>query len=391
MSLDRRVLGAFLAGFANFINLYTPQAILPVLTDAFGVSPARTGLTVTAPLLAVALVAPVAGALSDRLGRKRLIVAGCCFLVLPTLLIAASQDFRWLLLWRFIQGLALPFIFTVIVAYIGDELRGPAAVRAAGAYSMGSIIGGFGGRFIAGIVADLAGWRAAFTLIAAITLCCAGVLAAGLPRERQFRALDGGLAASLRAYGQHLRNPSLLGTCAIGFGMLFSNVAVFTFVNFHLTAPPYNLSPAALAFVFAVYLLGVVTTAIATRLVVRIGRIATLSLALALAALGITATLAPSLPVAIAGLAGLSGGLFVTQTLSLSFIASTVQQARSSAVGLYVTIFYIGGALGGVLPGVLFHLLGWPGVVALVVSVFALMLIIAQRSWRRPPNTAETS
>lgn len=382
MIRDIRAVSALVAGFLNFLNLYTPQAILPVLTREFAVAPARTGLTVTAPLVAVALVAPFAGAISDRMGRKRLIIGAALLLTLPTLLIAATSSFPLLLLARFVQGLLLPFIFTVIVAYVGEELEGAAAVRAAGAYSIGSILGGFGGRFVAGIAADLAGWRVAFVVIAAITLACTGFLAVWLPREQRFRPVIGGLGATLAAYGAHLRNPRLLGTCAVGFGMLFSNVAVFTFVNFHLTAPPYNLSPSALGFVFTVYLLGIVTTTLATRLALRVGRVRTLGLALGLAASGLAATLLPSLPAAILGLAGLAGGLFVTQTLSISFIGATVARAKSSAVGLYVTMFYIGGSLGGIIPGGVFRTWGWAGVVTLVVGVMAAMLLVARTAWR---------
>jgi len=63
-----------LAGICAYLNMYATQAILPSLASAFDVPLARTTLTVTLPLLAVALLAPFVGAISDRLGRKRLIV-----------------------------------------------------------------------------------------------------------------------------------------------------------------------------------------------------------------------------------------------------------------------------------------------------------------------------
>ena len=383
MKRDTRALAAGLAAFVNFVNLYTPQAILPVLTADFAVAPARTGLTVTAPLIAVALVAPFAGGISDRVGRKRLIVGASLLLFLPTLVLAATTNFELFLLARFAQGLLLPFIFTVTVAYMGEELQGQQAVDAAGAYTIGSIIGGFGGRFLAGVIADIAGWRTAFVLVAIMTLLGAVLLGKLLPKEQRFRPITGGLGASLAAYARHLGNIRLLGTCAVGFGMLFSNVAVFTFVNFHLTAAPYNLSTSALGFVFAVYLVGIVTTTVATRLLVRIGRVATLVLALGLSAAGLCATLAPSLSLVILGLAGLSGGLFVTQTICINWIGANITRAKSSAVGLYVTIFYVGGSLGGIVPGLVFHAFGWQGVVMLVTATMMAMLAIANLSWAR--------
>ena len=110
MPRDPRPAALAVAGISNFLNLYTPQAILPAIATSFAVPASTTGLAVTAPLLAVALVAPFAGAISDRLGRKRLIVGAAFALVLPTLMIAGSDSLDALIAWRFVQGLVLPFI-----------------------------------------------------------------------------------------------------------------------------------------------------------------------------------------------------------------------------------------------------------------------------------------
>ena len=369
-----------IAGLCNFLNLYTPQSILPTLADAFGVPGGRTGLTITAPLVAV--VAPFVGTISDMVGRKRLIVSALSVLVVPTLLTAAAQSLPAMLLWRFIQGLLLPFIFAVAIGYIGDECPGAAGVRAAGNYALGTIFGGFAGRFIAGIAAEIAGWRPAFLLIAVLTALGAAFVAVVLPRELNFYPLRGGFRGTLGAYAGHLLNVRLLATFAIGFGMLFCNVAAFTFVNFYLAAPPFSLTPAQLGFVFVVYLLGMVTTPVSSRLVLRIGRRATIALAILLAIVGLALTLVQALAAVIGGLAIMCGGLFVVQTLSLGDIAATVRKAVSTAVGLYVTTFYIGGALGGVAPAAVWQRAGWPGVVALLIALLAGMLALALLFWQ---------
>jgi predicted MFS family arabinose efflux permease len=384
-ALARRRSGAVaIAGIAAFINLYAPQAILPSLAETFHVPLLRTGLTVTAPLVAVACLAPFVGAISDRLGRKRIIAGAILFMLVPTLGIAAAPSFPVLLALRFAQGLAVPFIVTVTVAYIGDECPGAEAIRAAGSYSIGSILGGFLGRFVAGIAADLGGWRLAFVAIAVLTAACWLWIVLRLPPERRFVPTSGGLRASAAAYAEHLRNPRLLATCGIGFGMLFTNVAVFTFVNFHLAAPPLLLSPAALAFVFIVYLVGAVTTSLFTRLAVRIGRRPTLMLVLATTLTGLAITLLPGLVAAIAGLAVFVAGIMAVQALSMGFIGAVVPRARSSAVGLYVTLFYIGGSLGGIAPAGAWRVALWPGVVALLFAVIATMTALGAVFWRDP-------
>ncbi len=384
--VGRITVATTLAGICTYLNMYATQAILPSFVDDFGESLERTTLTVTMPLLAVALLAPFVGAISDRLGRKRLIVGAAFAMVVPTLLCATAGSLDALLVWRFAQGITLPFIFAVTVAYIGDECEGADMIRVTGSYSAGSIFGGFAGRFLCGIVGEFAGWRMAFVALAAVTVTCAAVVAALLPRERNFRP-TAGVRAALGAYAEHLRNPRLLATCVIGFGMLFSNVALFTYVNFMLVEPPFGLTPAQLGGVFGVYLVGLVTTAIASRVAVRIGRRATVAVGLGLSAIGLALTLLPSLPAVIVGLALVTAGLMTAQAMSLSYIGVAVRRARSAAVGVYVTIFYIGGSLGGTLPGLMWQAFGWLGVVAAIYAALAFMFA-ASLFWREAPAAA---
>jgi predicted MFS family arabinose efflux permease len=388
MKLDRVSVAVATAGICTFLNLYTPQAILPALANEFAVPLRNIGLTITVSLLAVALVAPFAGAISDILGRKRLIVSAAFGVVVPTLLVAFSASLDALLVWRFLQGLLLPFIFAVTVAYIGEECEGPAAIRAAGTYASGSIVGGFSGRFVTGIAADLGGWRFGFMVIAALTAIGAAVVALTLPKERKFRPSRGGVRTILRDWREHARNRLLWGTCVVGFGMLFSVVATFTYVNFRLSAPPFALSSGELGAVFTVYLVGAVTTPLATRLAVRVGRRRTAALSAVVAVAGEVLTLVPHLAAVVAGLVLASAGLFVAQALALGFIGVAAPRARSTAVGLYVTTYYIGGALGGILPGGLWHRYGWAGCVALVCVVIVAMGMAAVVTFRDAAVTA---
>ena len=73
-----------ITGFFAFLNLYSPQALLPALAREFGVGAAAISNIMTAGTLAIALTAPFTGALADVLGRKRVITAAMFAVVLPT-------------------------------------------------------------------------------------------------------------------------------------------------------------------------------------------------------------------------------------------------------------------------------------------------------------------
>jgi MFS transporter, YNFM family, putative membrane transport protein len=378
-----------LAGYCAFINLYSPQAILPMLASEFGATAAEVSTIITVSTLAVAVTAPFTGAVADVLGRKRVIVVAMFALVIPTLMVGLADSLSALIFWRAIQGLALPPIFAVTVAYIGDEWPAAEATTAAGIYSSGSSLGGFSGRLVTGLLADLIGWRAGFDALALITFAGAIAVAFLLPHERKFVRSEG-LLASGRQMLAHFRNGQLIATYAVGFGVLFNFICTFTFISFHLAAAPYSLSAGWLGALFVVYLTGSVLTPWTGWAVGRFGRRRFTVRVIALWAVGIALTLAPSLPLIILGLAISAGCGLVCQAVTTSYVTITATAGRSSAVGLYVTSFYLGGSFGAAIGGIAWTLAGWPACVALVEAMLLVMAPIVFFAWARrvPAATA---
>lgn len=374
-----RAAAVVLAGAIAFLDLYSPQAVLPLVAAELGASIAETSLTITASTLAVALVAPVIGALADRFGRKRMIVIGAFGLVIPILFGARAESIETLIAWRFVQGLFMPAVFAGIVAYIGEEWPAEAVPPITSLYVSGAVAGGFTGRFVSGLVAEHFGWRAAFDAVAALVLLSALLVFVWLPRERKGQAAPIALFGTLMA---HLRNPRLVATYAVGFCVLFSQVATFTYVNFHLAAPPFNLSPAELGTIFVIYLVGMVVTPIAGRFTRRLGRRLSIASALAAGGVGLALTLVPSLTAVILGLTLSSTAIFVAQATATSYIPTVITIGRSAAVGLYLTFYYIGGSAGAIAPSPAFHFAGWDGAVALILVVQGCAIALAWRAWR---------
>jgi predicted MFS family arabinose efflux permease len=381
MTFDRRRLAVAIAGFCAFINLYAPQALLPALAREFGVRAAEISLVMTAGTLAIALTAPFTGAIADVLGRKRVIAAATIAVSLPMMMVSFAADVQQIIFWRFLQGLALPPIFVVAVAYIGDEWPPAEVPGVAGLYTAGASLGGFSGRIVPGVLTDLIGWRAAFFVVAMLTLVCALVIALMLDRERHFvRSL--GLGASARQMLKHLRNPQLLGFYAVGFGVLFNFIVSFTYVSFHLAAPPYRFSSTLLGAVFFTYLSGTATAPLIGRAVARFGARGFVLRLLAVWACGALLLLASSLYLIIAGLTLCAACGMLCQGVSTGAVTGTAKEGRSSAVGLYVTSFYIGGSVGAFLPGLTWETAGWPAAVAMVLVMLALMAAVVAWAWR---------
>lgn len=369
-----------LAGFCTFINLYSPQALLPLLGKEFHAGPAEISSIMTAGTLSVALIAPFTGTVSDVLGRKRVIVAAMLTIVLPMVMQALAPTLDALIFWRFVQGLALPPIFAVTIAYIGEEWPPTQTAAAAGMYTSGASLGGLSGRFITGVLTDLVGWRTTFMVLAAITLVGAALVMMMLPRERNFVRSEG-LRESARQMLRHFRNPQLLATYAVGFGTLFNFIATFTYSSFVLAAPPYNFSATALGAIFVVYLVGTVLAPTVGWSISRYGRRLFVVAILAEWAVGIVMTLAAPVWIIILGLAVCAGAGLMTQAVSTGYVTISAGRGASSAVGLYVSFFYIGGSIGAALGGVAWIFGGWPACVAMVLVMLAIMAAVVWTVW----------
>jgi MFS transporter, YNFM family, putative membrane transport protein len=382
MALDFRPLAIATAGFTAFVNLYSPQALLPELSHEFGVGAGDISAMITAPTAAIALTAPFTGALADVLGRKRLITVASFAVVVPTLIMALAWTVPQLVALRFVQGLLLPPIFTVAVAYVGDEWPPTEIARITGLFVSGSSVGGFFGRFATGAVADLAGWRASFAAVALITLAGAIIVTIALPRERQF-VRSGGFAASGRQMIAHLANPRLLAIFAVGFGVLFNFIAAFTYVSFHLAGPPYYFSPTLLGALFATYLAGSFAVPWVGRAVVLFGRRRFVLGIIGLWIVGALLLLAPPVTAIVVGLTICATCGMLCQAISTGYVITTAKEGRSSAAGLYASSFYIGGSAGSFLVGLVWQAAGWTACVAAIVVALLVMAAIVATSWDR--------
>jgi len=294
-----------------------------------------------------------------------------------------------LIFWRFVQGLVTPGVFAGTVAYIHEVWPASHGGRGMAAYMTGTIAGGFTGRAVAGLVAADASWAASFVALGAINLAVAVALGRFLPpegsatrtRRHEHLASNRSFRAFVRSWRPLFENGQLVATFAIGFCILFTQVATFTYVTFHLAAPPYSLSTVALGWLFVVYLVGIVITPFGGQWIDRYGHRTGLAMAMGLGATGALLTLAPRLSVIIAGLALCSTGVFIAQSATSSYIGAITTRDRALAVGLYSTFYYAGGSVGGAAPSALWSRGGWPACVALIVLVQCVGVVISLTQW----------
>jgi DHA1 family bicyclomycin/chloramphenicol resistance-like MFS transporter len=213
-------------------DLYLPS--LPAIREGFGASMAQAQLTLTALLLAFGCAQLVLGPLSDRFGRRPVLLWGMAAYVAASIGAALAPTMDLLIAWRAVQGAAMGAAVVCARAIVRD-LYGPVD----GARAMSRAMSGLGviaclSAPVGGLLAGAFGWRwamLALTLFGAATLALlAWRLVESAPGQGVAALRPGNLAAT---WWTILRHPTFLAysaLCVCSYGGLFTFLAASSFV-----------------------------------------------------------------------------------------------------------------------------------------------------------------
>ena len=230
----RLAVALFFAGVATFTLLYSTQAVLPALAEQFGVGAGESAWSLSATTLGLALALLVAGPLSDRFGRTRLIHTSLALSALVGLACALAPSWPALLGLRLAEGVALAGLPAVATAYLREELHVGAHARAVGLYVGGTAIGGMTGRLLTGAVTEAFGWRWALAAAAGLGLACAVLVRVLLPSSRRFVPRPAGWRVVLTTTRLAVTDRGLLALFGIGGCSIGVLTVVFNTVGFRL-------------------------------------------------------------------------------------------------------------------------------------------------------------
>src|SRR5919205_2208186 len=157
----RILAGLAFAGVATFAQLYSTQAVLPIMAAELRVTASEAALTISLATVGLAVTVIPWSFLADRIGRVKAMAWGICLATALGLLVPLATSFPVLLGLRMLEGMALGGIPAIAIAYLNEEIDKAHAAVAAGSYVAGTTLGGLAGRVVAGPAGELWGWRAA--------------------------------------------------------------------------------------------------------------------------------------------------------------------------------------------------------------------------------------
>ncbi|MBT5871940.1 MAG: MFS transporter [Candidatus Latescibacteria bacterium] len=357
------------------------QIISPLLPDILGelsIATERGGFLVSVYAFAAAGTSFFLGPLSDRVGRKALLMWGLATFALSTALCGAAWDFNSLLIFRGLTGGAAGAISLSITALVGDyfpyERRGRAMGIVMSGYFAAMIIGVPLGAFIASATS----WRFAFYIFAAVAALLWVPQWIVIPVIKPDNPKASTLADSMKAYGRFLSLPGPSTAVLASLLVSASTVGFITYVGTWLR-DAYGLSTDRIGLIFlasgAAALIGSpVAGAIADRLGKRLV-VVTSSIVMAVCLAGIP-WITSSLPLVFVGfiITGISGA-FRQAPLQALITGLASDEDRGTLIALKNTFAEIGIAVGTALSGFLYVAWGY-GAVGLTSATMAVVAAV---------------
>jgi MFS family permease len=166
---DRSLSAASQAGLVNNLNDAMAWGLLPIVQAAAGLSIAQVGLLAGAYPATWGIAQIGTGALSDRIGRKRLIVAGMLVQALSIATIATVTGFGPWLIAAIGLGLGTAMVYPTLLAVVADAAEPRRRGAVTGVYRFWRDLGFAVGAVLVGLVADRVDARVAILVVAALT------------------------------------------------------------------------------------------------------------------------------------------------------------------------------------------------------------------------------
>lgn len=376
----RDILTVLLTTFAGMAVLYAPQPLFPALAERFGISETAVASLITWSLVPMAIAPLFVGLLMQTIAPRHVLASSASLLGATELLFAFTDLFFGAVAIRFLQGALVSMMLAATMTYV--SLKAERVSRVMAFYVASSILGGLLGRLAAGYGAVWLGIPMVFVGVGAVTIGGAALAWMLTPEpETPDRKVELGRLTNV------LRSSPLVLLYGVVFSAFFVFTALLNFVPFRVTDLGVDGSgTAGLAYIG--FILGLVAALTANQIVNKVGgQLRAVGIGSLLLASALGFALVENYLAVVGSVVVASVGFFLVHTVLSGYVNQHAGERASSVNGLYVSIYYAGGAVGSYVPGLVYEMIGWTAFLGILSLVSVIgMLLFVQATQIAPPR-----
>lgn len=357
----------------SFSVIYAPQPLLPVLMGEFLVDKSEAALLITVVFFFLSIAPIFYGYILEAFSSKRLLKLSIALLAVTEFVFFAGGSFGELLFIRVLQGLLIPAVLTSLMTYISTAADEQSVQKMMAFYIAATILGGFLGRSISGMISTYLGWRYSF-LALAVSLSACFFLLRVLKDDLKIEVTR----PSARAAWDILGDRRFLTVYLVIFSVFFAFASLLNFLPFRLTELGGRTSEFKIGLMYSGYLMGIVVSLNSTRFVRLLGsEPKTIITGLIVYAAMILFFNAESVAIIFVSMFIFCGGMFLVHSTASGYINKHARNNKGLINGLYVSFYYTGGTIGSYFPGFIYKRYGWFYFVAFLFLVLCFALGVA--------------
>jgi MFS transporter, YNFM family, putative membrane transport protein len=357
----------------TFSTIYTPQAILPTLQQFFQLSISETNLLLFSMLFTLMIATPLYIPIIKRYDKKKIMVFSIFFLFLSVSLSALADSYYLLLFSRILQGIFLPGFTAVMLSYVQEIYPKNSIGLGIGIYMAATSFGAVAGRLLAGWVTYMYSWEIAFFVFASLLLVALFALIFGLPSVKKDKSNTKQIINEQSIF-HYFFDIKIISLLLIPMVVFFSFMSITTFITYRLHNMPFNFNESQLGNLFLILLVGVIVSPVAGKYSDTIGRVKIIFIGIISLITGIILTIFDIYGVII-GVGFVTIGMFSVQSVAPAYLGDLVPHDKGRVLLLYQIFFYFGGAMGTLIPTVLWSYYNYNGVAFLCLGLVILALL----------------
>ncbi|WP_265936025.1 MFS transporter [Malaciobacter mytili] len=351
-----------------FSIMYATQPLQPLLANEFNINMVQASQFTAVIMFSMAIAPIIYGYVLESICPKKMLMVASLILLVTNLVLSYSNSYEMFLSIRILESFVIPAIITSCMSILANSDKQNVKYNMA-IYVAATVFGGMVGRVVSGFIATQFGWRAVF-----FSLSLALFLGLFFIKKLTFEGDTNLTKAKLNDVISILKDRRFILIYMLMFTTFFVFAGVLNILPFRMKELIPDATESQIGLLYLGYGMGIVVSLLSKKIIKFLkGEANTILVGGVIFTLVNLSFFSDDMLFVFFMLFVFCIGMFTVHSVSTGIANSIKQSQKSLTSGMYLTFYYIGGAVGSVIPAMFYHLVGWDFTV--ILFIVALIFI----------------
>ncbi|AXX93524.1 MFS transporter [Malaciobacter molluscorum LMG 25693] len=350
-----------------FSIMYATQPLQPLLAKEFEINIIQASQFTAVIMFSLAIAPIIYGYVLETICPKKMLIYSSVILLVTNLVLSSSNSYEMFLIIRIIESVIIPAIITSCMSILANSDKQNVKYNMA-IYVAATVFGGMVGRVISGIIATHFGWRSVF-----LSLSVALFVALFFIQKLKFEGDTQLTKAKIKDVIEILTDRRFILIYLLMFTTFFVFAGLLNILPFRMKELIPDATETQIGLLYLGYGMGIVVSLLSKKIIkILKGEQNTILVGGLIFCIVNFAFFSDNMLFVFFMIFFFCVGMFMVHSVSTGIANSIKKSQKSLTSGMYLTFYYIGGAVGSIIPAMIYHTFGWN----VVLSIFIIILII---------------